>query len=58
MNIDLSKFAECKSCARWTKPLETSACNMIEHKSPVETLQFKENDSGDFYCDDFQPVFS
>ena len=54
MKIDLNKFAKCANCARWTKPLDTSACKLSEK----ETLPFKKNDQGEFYCDDFVIVFS
>ena len=58
MNIDLSKFAKCANCARWTKPLKNSACNMNEDDVLEPTLPFNKNDNGDLYCDDFQPVLS
>ena len=53
MNIDIKAFAKCANCARWTKPLETSACNMKSYESKIETLPFKKNVFGDLYCTDF-----
>ena len=47
-------FAKCVNCARWTKPLKTSACYMSEDESTVETLSLKENAFGGLYCDDFR----
>ena len=53
MNIDIKAFAKCVNCARWTKPLKTSACYMSEEESKIEALPFEKNASGDLYCTDF-----
>jgi hypothetical protein len=54
LKADCKAFAKCVNCARWTKPLKTSACYMSEEDSIVETLLFKENAFGGLYCDDFR----
>ena len=53
MNVDIKAFAKCATCARWTKPLKTSACYMSEEESKIETLPFEKNAFGDLYCTDF-----
>ena len=58
MNIDVKAFAKCANCARWTKPLETSACYMTEDEPTKETLPFNKNAFGDLYCNDFKIVLS
>ena len=49
----MSNKKECCKCARWAKPLKSSACFMGGHNSNIQN-DFKKNDAGTLYCLDFK----
>ena len=48
----MSELKQCSNCARWTNPLNSSACSYSS--VTAVKLDFKVNKKGILFCEDFK----